>query len=69
MPGKYYWIKERHNPQFESSYYVACGQITAAMARDMERSLYGNNVMLRFDTKDQYEKKLSELRENGFSVY
>ena len=68
MGKKSYWIKERHNPQFEKPYYTACGQLTIKEAKSMENSLYGSNYMLRFHTKDSYVKKILQLRKNGFSV-
>lgn len=59
-----YWIKERHNPQLKV-YYVACGQITKAEAAVKERSMYGFNVMHRFETEMAYLAKLEELRKAG----
>lgn len=61
MAGKYYWIKERHNPQFDKPYFVAYGNITTRRAAQMENANYGTNYMLRFDTKEAYEAKLKEL--------
>ncbi len=60
MSNKYWWIKERHNPQL-GVYYVGCGNISAAEAKAMESPLYGDNYMHKFSTKDEYEKRLKEL--------
>jgi hypothetical protein len=63
-----YWIKERHNPQFDKPYYMAKGQLTKAAAKRMEDSLYGFNVMLEYPTKKAYEEALIDLRSKGFAV-
>lgn len=67
MNEKPYWIKERHNPQ-SGVYYVACGQLSKTAAKKKESSLYGDNVMLRFDTESEYRAKLTELKNKGESV-
>ena len=61
MTGKYWWIKERHNPQFKEPYYVACGQITVKEAKAHENPLYGYNYMHKFSTEKEYETRLTEL--------
>jgi len=68
MATKYYWIKERHNPQL-GVYYVACGQMPVKQAKASELSLYGNNYMHRFKTKDLYEARLFELISDGHKIY
>ena len=62
-----FYIKERHNPQL-GVYYVGCGQLTAKEVKAYEKPLYGNNYMLKFDTKESYEFKLKELEDNGERV-
>lgn len=62
-----YYIKERHNPQ-TGIYYVAYGQLSKAAAKRKESSLYGSNVMLRFDTEAEYQAKLAELKKKGERV-
>jgi hypothetical protein len=63
-----YWIKERHNPQL-GVYYVPQGQMSKTAARRYEKSsLYGDNVMLRFDTEEEYQSKLEELKFLGKNV-
>jgi len=54
MAGRYWWIKERDNPQFKKPYFVACGKITVAEAKKMEEPLYGRNYMHRFETEEEY---------------
>lgn len=44
--AKKFYIKERHNPQFDKPYYVPKGQLTKKDANKMENSLYGDNYML-----------------------
>ena len=64
-----YYIKERHNPQFDKPCYKAFGNtLTAKEAKRYEDSLYGYNIMLKFSSKKEYEKKIVELQETGFSV-
>lgn len=68
MAAKYFWIKERDNPQL-GTYYVAMGQISVKEAQKYERkSLYGSNIMHRFVSKEAYEKRLSELKAKGERV-
>lgn len=62
-----YWIKQRFNPQL-GVYYVACGQRTKTEAKAAERSLYGSNVMLPYDTEEAYNARLKELRDAGERV-
>ena len=63
-----YWIKERHNPQFDKPYYVACGQISAKKARSMEKPLYGDNYMHKYATKAKYNQAIIDLKDKGFRV-
>mgnify|MGYP001568133194 FL=1 len=68
MAGKYFWIKERENPQV-GTYYVACGQITIKEAQGHERqSLYGFNIMHKYTTKEAYEAEISRLKAKGERV-
>lgn len=62
-----YWIKERHNTQL-GIYYIACGKLAAKEAKKMNHTAYGQNVMLGFDTKKEYETKIAQLVKNGHSV-
>lgn len=68
MAGKYYWIKERENPQFKKPYFVACGNITVSRAMKMERASYGSNYMHKFETKLEYDSMLAKLKREGFTV-
>jgi hypothetical protein len=56
-----YWIKQRLNPQI-GTYYIGMGQMTKDKAKTQEQSLYGTNIMLSFDTEEDYEKKIKELK-------
>ncbi|RPJ29425.1 MAG: hypothetical protein EHM33_00840 [Chloroflexi bacterium] len=67
--NKSYWIKERHNPQFDKPYYTACGQLSKRAADKKSDSLYGNNVMLEYPSLEEYNKALAELKANGYTVY
>jgi len=57
-----YYIKKRHNPQFDKPYYTGCGQLSAKDAKRMENPSYGTNYMIGFKTKKEYENKLAELK-------
>lgn len=57
---KLFYIKERHNPQLDV-YYIAEGQLSKAMAKRKESSLYGYNIMRSFETKDAYDAACKEL--------
>ena len=66
---KLYYIKERHNPQFDKPYYSACGQLSKREARKKENSLYGNNVMLEYASPEEYNKALEQLKSAGYTVH
>ena len=68
MAAKCYWLKERHNPQFNQPYYVPLGQMTAREAKKYENTLYGTNYLHKFKTKDEYEKRITKLRAMGCDV-
>jgi len=61
MSKQYWWIKERNNPQLKSVYFTGCGKMTIAEARQKEKTLYGSNRMLRFDTEVEYQEALNKL--------
>lgn len=65
---KPFWIKERHNPQL-GTYYVAMGQMANNAAKKYELgTLYGDNIMLRFETEKAYLRELEQLRGLGKRV-
>lgn len=64
---KKFYIKERHNPQL-GTYYVACGQMTKKEAKSYEDTRYGTNVMHGYDTAEEYEKALADLRARKHEV-
>ena len=67
MAGKYYWLRERHNPQL-GTYYVAHGKITLQEAREYAIPLYGTNKMHKFRTKEAYEAEIEMLKSQGKRV-
>lgn len=67
MKSKYFWIKERHNPQL-GKYYVPCGNLPVKEAKKKEKSLHGNNFMLRFPSEEAYRAELKRLCEAGERV-
>ena len=62
-----FWIKERYNPQL-GVYYVPCGQMSKTAAKRAEKSLYGVNLMHRFETEAEYVARLEWLRKHGEKV-
>lgn len=63
-----FWIKERNNPHL-TRYYVAMGQMTKKAALKHEDTLYGENIMLEFDTVELYWHRISHLRTLGYTVH
>lgn len=68
MAKKYFYIKERNNPQLKEPYYVPCGQLTKAEAKAKEESVYGFNIMMKYPSEQEYRDKLKELKDNGFRI-
>ena len=65
---KKWYIKERHNPQL-GIYYCLLNQLTKKEAKEYEKSIYGDNYILSFDTKEEYENKIKELEKNKEKIY
>ena len=68
MKAKYYWIKERHNPQL-GTYYTAYGRLPFKEAMAHEKSIYGSNTMHKYATEDEYLNALVALRDRGERVH
>lgn len=62
-----FWIKERITPQ--AHYFVPCGRLSKADAKKRESPLYGDNTMIGYDTEQEYEAALQQLRKEGQSVH
>jgi len=67
MATKYWWLKERDNPQL-GTYWVACGKLSKTAAKRMEYSLYGCNIMHSFETETAYLERIEELKKQGERV-
>lgn len=67
MKPRYYWIKERHNPQL-GIYYVACGNLSIKDAMKMEGGVYGDNIMIKFPSETAYNKAIQTLKDRGKPV-
>lgn len=63
---KKYWIKERDN--YQSTYFVAMGQLSNAAAKHHENPLHGINIMHGFTTAEEYGDRLKELHSKGETV-
>lgn len=66
---KKYWIKERYNPQFKEPYYVGMGQLSVREARKHEKTIYGENTMLSFDTEAEYKEKINQLLNSDLKAH
>ena len=66
---KKFYLKERHNPQFEKPYYVPQGQLSKTAAKKKENSLYGDNVMLEYETEKEYNDAIAKLKADGYNVH
>lgn len=69
MKPKSYWIRERHNPQFDKPYYSACGRLSKRAAKKKEDALYGFNVMLEYKSPEEYAEAIKKFVADGFTVY
>jgi len=67
--AKKFYIKERHNPQFNKPYYVPQGQLTKKDANKMENSIYGDNYMLAYETEQEYKDAIEKLKAEGYRVH
>lgn len=65
---KKFYLKERHNPQFDKPYYVKLGQITKAEAMRHENSIYGYNKILIFENENSYNKAIADLIADGYNI-
>ena len=68
MKTKLFYLKERHNPQFKKPYYVREGQLSKTAAKKKEKSLYGDNYMLSYNTEKEYNDAIEKLTADGYSV-
>lgn len=66
--GLKFYLKERNNPQLSKPYYIRCGQLTKAEAKKKESTSYGDNIMLAFDTEEEYNNEIKRLESEGFRV-
>ena len=64
---KYWYIKERHNPQI-GVYYIALGNISQQEAKKQEGSIYGDNYIHRFNSEKEYNDRLDELNKEGHKI-
>lgn len=69
MKNKPYYLGERHNPQFKKPYYRMFGQLSKAEVKRKEKSLYGNMYLIPFQTQEEYNTKIAELKNQGYNVY
>lgn len=68
MKNKYFWIKQRNNPQL-GTYYVKMGNISVREAKShVSETLYGWNAMLQFSNEKEYLDKIEELQTAGQKI-
>jgi hypothetical protein len=62
-----YYIKERFDSQ-SGAYYIACGQMSVKAAKVCKGTLYSSSYMAKYETKDKYNNRIKELRDNGARI-
>ncbi len=63
-----YYIGQRNNPQLSKPYFVAYGKLSKAKVREAEKSLYGSMYLTPYESEQEYNDKLNQLRLDGYSV-
>lgn len=66
-PKVKWYLMERDNPQL-GTYWVAKGPFTKADAPGKSKSVYGGVTYHAFDTEEEYNAKIAELKANGERV-
>lgn len=69
MKTKPYYLGERNNPQLAKPYYRMYGQLSKTEVKRKENCLYGSMYLIPFQTQEEYEAKIDELKTNGYNVY
>ena len=62
-----WFIIERSNP-WSATYYILAGQLTDAEAERRQKTKYGKNVMLSFETEEQYNSAIWAIKKTGKKV-
>jgi hypothetical protein len=65
---KKFYIKQRYNVQL-GEYFVPCGQMTKTEAKKHERPVYGDNIMIPYETEAEYNAAISKLKRSGEKVH
>ena len=68
MAIKLFYLGERHNPQFKKPYYVKYGQLSKTEAKRKEKCVYGSMYITSYNTQQEYEDKIQELKKDGFNI-
>jgi hypothetical protein len=58
-----YYIGERLNPQFESTYFAVYGKLSKKAASTAENLSYGSMKMTAYDTKEQFEAAIAAAKQ------
>jgi hypothetical protein len=66
---KKFYLKERHNPQFNAPYCIKLGELTPADAQKAQKSIYGYNVILSYETENEYNIAIASFKKEGYSVH
>ena len=66
--NKKFYIGRRDNPQLSKPYYKAYGKLSKKEIEDKENCLYGSMTLISYETEIEYNNKLNELKNNGFSI-
>lgn len=68
MKNKPFYLGKRSNPQLAKPYYRMYGQLSKAEVKRNENCLYGSMYLIPFQTKEEYESKITELKTLGYNV-
>lgn len=68
MAKKYWYIKERHNPQNGVS-FTPLGNISKSEAKKHEKTIYGQNIIHKYESLEVYQTEISRLIANKEKVH
>lgn len=66
--SKKWYILRRDNPQLPKPYFKVYGQLSKKEANKHLHTPYGSVSMMAFDSKEEMDAKMEELKNDGYSV-
>ena len=64
-----FYIGERHNPQFKKPYYKLYSQPSKKDAKSKENCAYGSMYLTSYNTVEEYNATIVNLRDSGYSIH